>query len=1178
MLELELLGPIRLRCDGAALALPVKKTQALLMLLARSGATPRARAVALLWPTLDESTGRRNLRRELARLREAGAADAVEVDADRLALSPQVACDAHAFETAIQDRRPDDALALWRGPPADGLQLDDAESFDDWMALERQRLQDLRRRALEASAAAHEARGAPDVALQRIESLLADDPLQEQRHRDAMRLLAACGRREAALAQYEFCRSVLKAELDLEPMAETAALAATLRAKVADVEAGSTAPAAPTTPVCSAATVAVLLPEQLPFVGRAAEVAALEDAWRSGRALLLEGEAGVGKTRLATDLAASHGPYALARCRPGDADVPYAAFARALRVLAGPTPALGELPPWVGDELARLLPEIGTAPPPMRTEQERSRFIEACTQAWLAFAADSFDAVILDDWHHADGASSKLLGYIAQRRREGTPGAVLPGAREVLVYRPQLEAEAAVSLARLREGALALHLRLQPLPAAAVLDLVRRLSGVSQPTRFAARIAQATAGNPFFLGETLRHLAEQGLLEMGPDGAWRTPFDEATQDYRELPVPASVHDVVLARVQRLPAASRRVLEAAALATEPFAPALLAPACALSELDAVLAIEQAVEVQLLREHEAGGYAFAHDLVQQALDATLSVTRRRLVHRRLALGAQAADAPAAVIALHHEASGEAQRAVMYRLAAGDEAQRLHVLADAAQHWQQGLADAPTPSQALELQLRLMHVLAATGDMQGLHRHGEALRALVADSSLPLDKRCNGWITVAGLLARNEKAQQGLDLLAQLPDTLSAVQQAQSMNVRAAALRRLGRVDESRTAARQALDMPALPAQDRIGLLDNLALAEGSDGRPQEAIRYAEAMIELAGQHGLSSAVVRGKYLRGNDLLILGRLDESEIELREAAALCARYGLVGTHRAVLFSLCALHSTQSRHVQLLQAAREAWSLQPALPVSEMRLKLRVAMIEAHQALGDLGAAWEQAAAALCEARSINEPASLAYWVTSSLELFALLGQSACAAPLLESLPVSALRQMPQYADEVYILVARVALGAGDIDGAKSACREISAPGKIADPRVRAMRALVDAGLALAEGDAAEALRLLPAHDAPGLNDELRLRTLALEVQAQAWLGALNPATLALAQAELLAPGRHAVARLLLLHALADTCRSAMPGAAAPALSALATDVALLAASLHPHPELRAAFLRRCA
>jgi DNA-binding SARP family transcriptional activator len=209
MLTLELLGPTRLCRDGVPLALGVKKTMALLVLLGRSRQVPRARVVELLWPRLDEPRARRNLRRELARLREAGAADSVVADAETLALAPAVAIDAETFAAALAAGLPDDALTLWRGPPADGLGLDDAEPFADWLTGERTRLQGMRQRALEASAAAHEAQGRLEQALLRVRQLLEDNPLQEQRHCDAMRLLAALGQREAALAQFERCRNLL---------------------------------------------------------------------------------------------------------------------------------------------------------------------------------------------------------------------------------------------------------------------------------------------------------------------------------------------------------------------------------------------------------------------------------------------------------------------------------------------------------------------------------------------------------------------------------------------------------------------------------------------------------------------------------------------------------------------------------------------------------------------------------------------------------------------------------------------------------------------------------------------------------------------------------------------------------------------------------------------------------
>lgn len=168
-----------------------------------------------------------------------------------------------------------------------------------------------------------------------------------------------------------------------------------------------------------------------------------------------------------------------------------------------------------------------------------------------------------------------------------------------------------------------------------MLGLIQRLSGALVAVLLSQRLLYASAGNSVFVAETLRHWVERGLLAADAAGQWSTPFDECTQDYAELPVPGSVYATVLERVKRTNAGCQRVLEAAAPAGEPFGPALLAPACALSELDAVLAIEAAAQAQLLREHDAGGYAFVHDLVQQAIDSALPPGRRRLVHRRLAL---------------------------------------------------------------------------------------------------------------------------------------------------------------------------------------------------------------------------------------------------------------------------------------------------------------------------------------------------------------------------------------------------------------------------------------------------------------------------------------------------------------------------------------------------------------
>ena len=294
-----------------------------------------------------------------------------------------------------------------------------------------------------------------------------------------------------------------------------------------------------------------------------------------------------------------------------------------------------------------------------------------------------------------------------------------------------------------------------------------------------------------------------------------------------MPMPASVRDAVVARVQRLGGASHRVLEAASLASDPFAPALLAPACALSELDVVLAIERAVQAHLLQEHEQGGFAFAHDLIRQAIDAALTEDRRRLVHRRLALGAEATSAHAAVIAGHHEASGEARRAVAWRLAAGDEALQLHALPQAIDQWRKGLADDPSPIEAVALHRRLVRACELADERDAARAHAAALCTLADQEGMDASVAAEARIAAAASKTHNDDAPGALVLLDRLPATLDDRLAGQAAVVRVDTLRELGRIDDSADAARSALKAPGLPDADRVELLGSLDAGRASGG---------------------------------------------------------------------------------------------------------------------------------------------------------------------------------------------------------------------------------------------------------------------------------------------------------------------------------------------------------------
>ncbi len=1124
--ELQVLGPVRLLCAGRPQPLKTRKALALLMLLVLEGGLSRPRLCAWLWPGQDESSARRNLRRELVRLREAGAADAVQTEGDHLRPGPGLGCDLLRAEAVLAGGQPDTALALWRGEALDGLAAegDDDTGFAPWLEALRQRAQTLHRQVLEASAAAAEARGDLSAALHRVQTLLLQDALQERHHREAMRLLAATGQREAALRQFDHCRALLAAELDLQPMPQTLALAQSLREGPQAVPAP---PAAATVPAPVQADRSVQLPPLLPFVGREPEVAQLQRAWARRQPLLLVGPAGVGKTRLATDFAAAQGPYALLRGQVGDHELPFGTFARALRVLAGQPPELGALAPWVVAELARLLPELGPAPPPLRNDNERLRFDEACVRAWQALAGESFDAVVLDDWQLADPGSRRLLARVVARRRElGGAGAI-----ELLAWRGEADDPELLATA---EALGAETLPLGPLPEAAVHELVRQLSGAAAPTRFAQRLRSATGGHPYFIAETLRDLAERALLRGDAAGHWHTPFDEQTEDYRELPLPISVRDAVLARVRRLGAPVVRLLEAAALAGEPLGVTWLAQACALSELEAVQALEQAAQAQLVLARDGGGYAWAHDLARLALASALTPTRRQLLHHRLALAAEAAGT-AVEAARHFEACGEPARAVPHRLAAGDAAHALHALAEAASQWHQGLADSPGPADEAALLSRLSY----TEWLRGRHDEAQALhgrlQVLLADPTITTEARNDLQLRAARFLAGCGRAQEAVALLDSMAPPQSPAQALRWRTERMGALHQCGRLDEALAAGQAALASAAAGTRERADVLVSLSTLEHSRGQMQSAVAHADASLALFTQLGDHNGRARGLLFRGAFSLELGHQAAGEADLREAAALAARHGNVFLQRLALYNLATVFSNWTRPDEALVVAHEAWQTLSGSPRDEMALMFRALFIECYHVRGDWGPLWEHLVPAVELVVAGAQPLSMLGVANSALEPAAALGQWPLVQPLVQALDGGLFDDVP-VAAEIMLGCAHAALIMGDHEAAAGWLARVAAAGEQESPRVRCRAALLRADLALSAGAGPEVLDSLPADDAPGMNAELGLRALTLRCRAGA-----DAATRAQALAALDDPAAHAGAALYLARTLGGSAYVAM-------------------------------------
>ena len=311
-IRLHLLGTPRVFAGGREIRFPDRRCIALLAVVAGDGSVARERVAALLWNADGDTDGRRNLRRELHRMREAGLDGVLDSSGRTLALHAAVELDTAAFQRACASNDAPGALTLYATGLLPGFELHAAPAFNDWLAARREALAQAWRAQADAHARALEARGDLRGALVVVQALIAQDQLQEGHYRRAMTLHALLGEREAALDAYERCRRALGRELGLRPLAATASAAG------------------PDT-----AALAVALPELTAPVGRETLLSELEHRLAGARLTVIEGVAGVGKSTLLRSLCARRAQRSLHEARASDARVPFAALVRWLRAGLG---------------------------------------------------------------------------------------------------------------------------------------------------------------------------------------------------------------------------------------------------------------------------------------------------------------------------------------------------------------------------------------------------------------------------------------------------------------------------------------------------------------------------------------------------------------------------------------------------------------------------------------------------------------------------------------------------------------------------------------------------------------------------------------------------------------------------------------------------------------------------
>jgi tetratricopeptide (TPR) repeat protein len=568
-----------------------------------------------------------------------------------------------------------------------------------------------------------------------------------------MRVYSDLGRRGAALQQYQVCERILRRELGVEPEEETRQLYREILRRPSAMRAPKVARSASTPgtvdPVVSAAT-------EAPLFGRGPEMArlraSLDEAGRGrGRLVTIVGEAGVGKTRLAGELAvaaqAAGCRVLVGRCHESEQILAFGPWLDVLKAAHSLADGawLADLPPATRRELARLLPELSRADGGSAPSPDYLMLFEGVSLLLGHVAALQATALILEDLHWADEMSVRLLAFIGRRLHAWPLLAAVTARAEDLVDAPF----ARRTLTEMEREAHVAAVPLEPLSRPDTLGLVQALARAGTDGEVVARLGEeiwrSSQGNPFVVVEAMR-VADPGALSPG-SGA--------------LSLPERVRNIIGRHLDRLDGQSREMVALAAVVGRELEFPLLQHAFGLGEEAAARSAEELVSRRVLQS-VGDRLDFTHDRVREVAYGRILAPRRKLLHRRVAeslatLHARDLDAHHLALGLHYLEGEMWDRAVVHLRRAGDIAAQRSANREAVACFERALnALAHVPGnlstreqreQALDLRFALMTALGLLSEYERSREVGLEAEALARQ----LDDRGRlGWVSVALCMA--------------------------------------------------------------------------------------------------------------------------------------------------------------------------------------------------------------------------------------------------------------------------------------------------------------------------------------------------------------------------------------------------------------------------------------------
>jgi DNA-binding SARP family transcriptional activator len=892
--EFQILGPLEVRERDRTVALGGTKQRAVLaiLLLHRGEVVSSDRLIDELWGEHPPATAAKTLQGYISHLRKALGARVLETvghgyrvtlapnqldveQFERLAAEGRDALAAGDAATAAEQLRR--ALRLWRGSALADF------SYERFAQAEIVRLEDARLAAVEDRVDADLALGRHAEFTGELEALIAAHPYRERLRAHLMLALYRGGRQADALEAYQLARRTLIEDLGIEP---SPALREMHQAIIEqdpqlDRRAVTRAPAAGNEARPSGA-----------FVGRERELGelagALEDSLGGqGRLVLIMGEPGIGKSRLAEELARearNRGALVVVgRCWEAGGAPAFWPWVQALRSYVREVDADRLVAQLGGDatDLATILPELSEFVPGTPTlaavepDGARFRLFHATAEFLRRASRDRPIVIVLDDLHAADTPSLLLLQFLA--REIGTMHVLLVAAMRDVDPVPG-EAMTAM-LAEITREPVTRRISIVGLSEAAVAEYVNAAASEIASAELAAELYAQTEGNPLFVTETVRLLAHEGA-DLRPRGG--------------SVIPQSVRDVIARRLLHLPEECRRLMLLASVLGREFT------LDALARLDGDVGdrlldtLDHALEARILAGVPGvpGRLRFAHVLIRDALYEGLTSTRRIWLHRRAvdALAAMYGDEPGAHLAelAHHSIAGsDFAKGMRYAWRAADVAITLLAYEESARLYQAALdaldlADVSDERSRCELLLSLGEAQARAGNTPQAKTDfasaADIARRLGMSRELARAAVGYGGRTPWGRVAGDDQVVPLLD------EGLHAVSEEDvELRVRllarlAGALREEPSRDRRDRLSREAVELARLSG-------NPAALVYALDGRPEvilapdnvaECLAICDELCEVATSVGDRERMVHGHMGRFVVHVLLGDIRAAQIDL--------------------------------------------------------------------------------------------------------------------------------------------------------------------------------------------------------------------------------------------------------------------------------------------------------------